>query len=228
MDIELMQTVLHNLKQIGAVKIDTRPGAGFRMKIHETRPDAQLSPIYLNLRTPENPKPGPLTKETIADIAEVLYRYSMQAEISYQGIAGIPNAGNPIAEAFAEFATLHGSEVPLLGFSKDEKDGLRRIGPMLNTKALPRGRKLLLIDDLATYGGSKDEALERAREAGYIVTDILVLVDRQQGALVELAEKGVSLHAAFLLSSMLQYYRDQGDITIPEYMAVRRYLDSNR
>ena len=41
------------------------PERGFRLKLHEKTPLAPLSPIYLNLRTPDNPKPGPLTLEIV-------------------------------------------------------------------------------------------------------------------------------------------------------------------
>src|SRR3989344_4810594 len=38
---------------------------GFKLKLHEKNPLAPLSPFYLNLRTPDNPKPGPLTPEVV-------------------------------------------------------------------------------------------------------------------------------------------------------------------
>ncbi len=38
------------------VQVDTKEG--FKLKLHETNPDEPRSPIFLNIRTPNNPKPG--------------------------------------------------------------------------------------------------------------------------------------------------------------------------
>ena len=42
--------------------------------------------------------------------------------------------------------------------------------------------KVLVMDDVATSGGSVLQAIEVVRAAGGVVTDAAVLVDRQEGA----------------------------------------------
>ena len=56
---------------------------------------------------------------------------------------------------------------------------------------------MLAVDDVATSGGSVLQAIEAVREAGGLVTDAAVLVDRQEGAAEMLAEHGVTLHRVF-------------------------------
>ena len=44
------------------------------------------------------------------------------------------------------------------------------------------GQRVLIIDDIISTGGSILETAEALREAGLLVTDAVVLVDRQLGA----------------------------------------------
>ena len=56
------------------------------------------------------------------------------------------------------------------------------------------GETIVVIDDLATTGGSKFEAIEKLTGAGLVVKDVVVLVDRQSGAKESLERAGY-LHA---------------------------------
>ena len=60
------------------------------------------------------------------------------------------------------------------------------------------GKRVLVTDDVATTGGSVLRAIEAARAAGAIVTDALVIVDRQEGGTENLAANGVTLHSVFV------------------------------
>jgi orotate phosphoribosyltransferase len=43
------------------------------------------------------------------------------------------------------------------------------------------GQKVVIIDDVATTGGSTIKAIERARSEGLEVIKVVILVDRQEG-----------------------------------------------
>ena len=62
-------------------------------------------------------------------------------------------------------------------------------------------------------GGSKIEALAPLLEAGLKVTDVVVLVDREQGGKAELAQHGLALHAALTLSQVLDCLVRHGRVT---------------
>lgn len=62
-----LEMLLRVLWQVGAVKFGE-----FELKIHQTNSSAPKSPIYLDLRTPDNPKPGPLTPGFVRMIGEHL------------------------------------------------------------------------------------------------------------------------------------------------------------
>ena len=48
--------------------------------------------------------------------------------------------------------------------------------------AYASGEQVAVIDDLATTGGSKFEAIDKLKAAGLNVRDVIVLIDRQSGA----------------------------------------------
>ena len=217
--------LLSRLMEIGAVKIDTSPGGGFTLKIHETQPNAPKSPFYLNLRTPENPKQGPLTQDDVSLIGSVLCKYARSNGLSFDGIVGLPRAGEPIAEAFRRAAMVDGApNLPMLRLSKVEAEGKRRIDAVVGNTGLPRNSLILLIDDLVTGGDTKEEAIDAVRRAGLAVNDILVLVDRQQGAIQHLSKRSVNLHAVITISAMLRFYLGENIISVEDHGIIMRYL----
>ena len=86
------------------------------------------------------------------------------------------------------------------------------------------GETALVVDDLATTGGSKFEAIERLRAVGLIVHDVVVLIDRQSGAASSLAEAGVHLHAVFTLTELLDHWERRGLVAPGALAQVRVFL----
>jgi len=89
------------------------------------------------------------------------------------------------------------------------------------------GEKVLVIDDLATTGGSKFEAIDKFSAAGLIVSDIVVLIDRESGALEDLAAAGYKLHAVYKLSGLLEYWQSTGSVPKEDIDGARRFLQQN-
>jgi len=58
------------------------------------------------------------------------------------------------------------------------------------------------------------------------VSDVAVLIDREQGGDKNLAEKGYQLHAALQLSEILMVLRQTGRISDEQYELVQQYLKS--
>ncbi|HWB34006.1 MAG TPA: phosphoribosyltransferase family protein [Candidatus Paceibacterota bacterium] len=217
-----LDTLALRLFEIGAVKIDT--GKGFTLKLHETNPTAPLSPIYLNLRTPENPKQGPLTPELVREIGILLWRKSTYLEPSFDAIAGLPNAGTPLANAMKRAAYDGGLFVPAISLGKSETASGRRIEGIVDDEGASKGAIVLVIDDLITRGDSKNEGIEALRKAGYIVNDVLVLVDREQGGAEDLKKLGVKLHSVITLDSILTKLHHHNKISERQLEMILRYL----
>lgn len=67
---------------------------------------------------------------------------------------------------------------------------------------VPSGAEVLLIEDVATTGGSAAESVEVLRAAGARVDRALVVVDREMGAAERLAGLGVKLTALATLAQL--------------------------
>lgn len=183
----------------------------FVLKLHEKSPNAPKSPIFLNLRTPDNPKSGPLTPKIVRKMGEYLRYLAMTRCLEFDYIIGIPRAGEPFADAFAAaYKRVTGKTIPVLKLNKEElDDGKRKIGYVI-TGAFEPGKKVLVLDDLVSEADSKFEAIDAIELNGLVVTDVLAFVDREMGGGLQLLQRGYTLHTAIGLSRLLDHYVDTG------------------
>lgn len=159
------------LHKIGAIKFGT-----FKLTSGRT------SPYYIDLRiVPSFPE----AFERVCDIYVKLAETELGAQ-NFDRIAGIPTAGIPFASLIAYHvkkpflyirpkAKLHGRE--------------RRIEGIL----MP-GNRVLLVDDLITTGLSLRKAANAIRAEGGVVSDALVLLDREEGGRERLKKDNITLH----------------------------------
>ncbi len=167
------------------------------------------SPIYIDLRRLiSHPK-------LLADVARAYL--SLLATLEFSRLAGLPYAAIPIATAIS----LAGN-YPMIYPRKEVK--------AYGTKAeiegeYHAGETVVVIDDLATTGGSKFEAIQKLTGAGLAVKDVVVLVDRQSGAKESLAEAGYTLHAVLTISEMLDYWEKTGKVGKDKIEATRKFLE---
>ncbi len=170
------------------------------------------SPIYIDLRQIITyPK-------LLADIAQAYL--PLLSTLHFSRIAGLPYAAIPIATAIS----LAG-DYPMIYPRKEAK--------AYGTKAeiegeFHAGETVVVIDDLATTGGSKFEAIEKLTGVGLLVKDVVVLVDRQSGARESLEQAGYSLHAVLTISDMLAYWESTGKVEKEKITATRAFLAENR
>lgn len=183
----------------------------FALKLHETKPDAPLSPIYINLRN---------LPETVLNRVGVVLS-EMRTEVKPDVISGIPKAGTPLADTYSRRSGIPQVDI----FAKEETPEGRKIIAKKTGKS--SGQKLRLIDDLATKGDTKLEAVKAAQETGYEVIDILVLVDRQQGGIEQVQKAGYIMRAAFTLDDLLGYGLRTGKISKEQYDKVIAYLHTH-
>jgi len=166
------------------------------------------SPIYIDLRWIIS---YPKLLEQVASAFLPLI-----SNLSFTRIAGLPYAAIPIATAIS----LAGG-YPMIYPRKEVKT--------YGTKAeiegeYHAGETVVVIDDLATTGGSKFEAIEKLTGAGLVVKDIVVLIDRQSGAKESLAKAGFSLHAVLTISELLDYWEKTDKIGKDKIEETRKFL----
>jgi len=140
-------------------------------------------------------------------------------KLKFDRLAGLPYAAIPIATA----VSLQGN-YPMIYPRKEVKT--------YGTKAeiegeYHAGETALVIDDLATTGGSKFEAIEKLTGVGLIVKDVVVLVDRQSGAKESLEQAGFHLHAVLTISALLDYWEQTGKVEKDKIEATRKFLSQS-
>jgi orotate phosphoribosyltransferase len=102
------------------------------------------------------------------------------ADLQPAGVGGLTFGADPIAMATAFASELQGRPVKAFSIRKTRKD--HGIAKWIEGD-LAVGDRVVIIDDVATTGGSTVQAIERAREEGLEVVRVVVLVDRQEGGL---------------------------------------------
>ncbi|NLN70734.1 MAG: orotidine-5'-phosphate decarboxylase [Chloroflexi bacterium] len=167
-----------------------------------------VSPIYIDLRRLVA-FPGWMTQ-----VADAYIRQLNQLEFDH--IAGLPYAALPIATAIS----LQGN-YPMIYPRKDVKD----YGTAAAIEGIYHpGETVAVIDDLATTGGSKFEAIEKLTQAGLNVHDVVVLIDRESGAREALAKAGYRMHAIFSLSQLLEHWAETQRLPAEQIDSVRKFL----
>ncbi len=166
------------------------------------------SPIYIDLRQLVS------HPDLLAQVGAAYLPILRQLE--FDRLAALPYAALPIATAIS----LQGNW-PMLYPRKEVK----AYGTKAEIEgAYQPGERVVVIDDLATTGGSKFEAIDKLVEAGLQVQDVVVLIDRQSGAGEALAAAGYRLHAVLTLTGLLDYWEHSGRIAADQIRAVRDFL----
>ncbi len=106
--------------------------------------------------------------------------YEAIADLQPDGVGGLTFGADPIAMATAFASELKGDPIKAFSIRKTKKD--HGIAQWVEGD-LQEGARVVVIDDVATTGGSTIKAVERARENGLDVVRAVVLVDRQEGGL---------------------------------------------
>lgn len=171
-----------------------------------------LSPFYIDLRgIIAHP---PILQAMAFRILEVL------RPLRFDRIAGIPYAGLPIATAVSLLGNL-----PMLYARKEVKEhGTRRT---IEGTFAP-GEVVVPIDDVITDGASKFEATAPLLEAGLVVRDFVIFLDREQGGADRLREKGYTLHSALQISAVLAYLRDTACLAPDQFQRCMDFITTVR
>lgn len=64
------------------------------------------------------------------------------------------------------------------------------------------GKHVVLIDDVATSGGSILKAVDQVENEGGTITDAIVILDREEGAAEKLKARGITLHCLFTATEL--------------------------
>ena len=161
--------------------------------------DGKLSPYFIDLRI------LPSFPEAFAQVEKMYHQIAVDELdlTAVKHIAGIPTAGIPFASVLA-----FSLSKPFLYVRGEKSAGRsRKVEGILNP-----GEAVLLMDDLVASGKTLLNAVEAIRAEGGVVTEALVLIDRQEGGEAALKAQGIRLHYLIRMSEAAKILYDLGTI----------------
>ncbi|GER91529.1 orotate phosphoribosyltransferase [Dictyobacter vulcani] len=177
---------------------------------------AVSSPVFVNpkvlISNPTALRVASKLMQQEIDLAQSLRRPRVHP---FSLIAGVPVGGLLLATAYSLE-----TNIPLIyARSRPEGTGKRGIEGHYT-----QGDTAIIIDDLITRGGSILETTSLLEENGLKVKDVIVLVDREHGAVERLHRHGYNLISILKLDVMLTHYMSRGLITEETYRRCAEYL----
>ncbi len=192
-----VKSIILDLFAIEAVKFGT-----FTLK------SGMQSPIYFDLRL-------------IISYPQLLKKISKELEslmkdLSFDLICGVPYTAMPIATSLSLDLN-----VPMLMRRKEAKDyGTKKLIEGVYTK----GQSCLIVEDVITSGASILETIAPLENEGLIVEDVVVVLNREQGGVERVKEKGVFVHALISVFDLLKVLFIEKKISESTFREVNEFL----
>jgi orotate phosphoribosyltransferase len=156
----------------------------------------RLSSFYVNC------KPTVLTPRGMYLVGHLMF--DAIKDLQPRGVGGLTFGADPIAMATAFASELMGMPINAFSIRKTKKD--HGIAQWVEGD-IPAGARVVVIDDVATTGGSTIKAIERARENGLEVARAVVLVDRQEGGLENIRSQVPDARALITRDELMAAYQ---------------------
>jgi orotate phosphoribosyltransferase len=148
----------------------------------------RTSDFYCNLKpTMLHPEGAHLIGKLIAEALD---------ETGADMIGGLEMGAVPLATAAAAASHARGKPLPAFFVRKQAKEhGTQSLVEGLPRGATLAGKRVVILEDVTTTGGSSLKAIEAVRKEGATVVRVLTVVDRQEGAAAAFEAAGVPLVA---------------------------------
>ena len=161
-----------------------RQGGAFKLASGRT------STIYFNL------KPAMLDPEGARLIGAALAAEAADLGADYVG--GLELGAVPLVASTAAMSAVAGRPVRAVFVRKAAKEhGTQSLVEGLAEGESLAGKRVVVVEDVTTTGGSALKAIAALREAGADVRDVVTIVDREEGAEKAFAAAAIALHPLF-------------------------------
>ncbi|CAL74673.1 Orotate phosphoribosyltransferase (OPRT) (OPRTase) [Bradyrhizobium sp. ORS 278] len=155
-----------------------------------TLASGRKSDFYFNL------KPTMMDPEGATLLAELTYE--ALKDDGYDYIGGLEMGAVPLAGAIAQISWIKGHPIAAFFVRKKPKEhGARLAIEGLTRDETLAGKRIVVVEDVTTTGGSAMKAVETLREAGAEVSLVFTMVDREEGAAEAFAAAGLSFRALY-------------------------------
>ncbi|MBB5045273.1 orotate phosphoribosyltransferase [Rhodopseudomonas rhenobacensis] len=162
-----------------------------------TLASGRKSDFYFNL------KPTMLDPEGAALLAELTFEALREDNVDY--IGGLEMGAVPLAGAIAQLSWLKNHPIAAFFVRKKPKEhGARLSVEGLSKTETLQGKRVVIVEDVTTTGGSAIKAAESVREAGGVIVLVLTMVDREEGATEAFAAAGLPFRSLYKASEFLK------------------------
>ena len=151
------------------------------------------SPHYVNC------KPVSLSGLGLLSISSLFLK---QINESDSGVAGLTLGADPLVSGVVMLAAQSGVDLNGLIVRKEAKG--HGTGAWLEGPLPPKGSVITVLEDVVTTGGSSLKAVEQLRNQGYLVKQVLAIVDREEGGLDAMSKADVELNSLFFLKEIVE------------------------
>ena len=158
---------------------------------HFTLSSGQESEHYVNC------KPVILTGRGLELVSKMMLEH-----IDTLAVAGLTLGADPIVSGVAMAAYLSRRKLDALIVRKEPKG--HGTGAWIEGPLPEKGSKITVLEDVITTGGSAIKAVEKLRDAGYVVDRVVAIVDRQvEGeADINMCASKLELYSLFSLNEI--------------------------
>lgn len=168
-----------------------------------------LLPIYIDLHTGNDSKPGPLLGSTVDRATRYMQFMRHEHKLEVSAVAGIPEAGEPFARRWNQLS----NDLRLIRLGNEMRAGEREMVVLDPSTELVDTQALLVDDLLAKNTISKFQALRALHEHRIHAAAVMVFLDLEQGGAQDLRRCGCDVYSIFTLRELLDLYVDSEDIT---------------
>ena len=137
--------------------------------------------------------------ERLTIVSRAIADLAVSNGIEYDAVGGLTMGADPIAAAMLHAAAAQGRQLDAFVVRKAAKaHGLQKQieGPSIE------GRRVLVVEDTSTTGGSPLAALEAVRAAGAVAVGVATIADRATGAGEKIEAEGVPYRFAYSLADL--------------------------
>ena len=174
------------------------------------------SPYYVDLRQSIS---NPISMDWIGNaLARIVINEIGKTKVDK--IIGVPTAGVPFATIVSQKLAL-----PMLYYRKERKDhGVRK----KIEGTMERNDRIVMIDDLITTGQSVIDAAEAARSQGGVVSELVVLLDREQGGQDYIRSCNIEPHVLFSISEAFDWLKEVKLLDSKDYKVIMNYIKEEK
>jgi orotate phosphoribosyltransferase len=162
-----------------------------------TLASGRKSDFYFNL------KPTMFDPEGASLLAELTFEALKDDNLDYVG--GLEMGAVPLAGAIAQLSWIKGHPIAAFFVRKKPKEhGARLAVEGLAKGESLQGKRVVIVEDVTTTGGSALRAVEAVRDAGGEVALVFTMVDRDEGAAETFAQAGLPFRSLYQAGEFLK------------------------